>query len=100
MSGPKVVRVRTREERTAECLVMIDSLQAAIEQLEAFERHHDCSRTELSAKRATVLADLKSKVAAGLFEQVERTVPKERQNIIFVREEVERTVLETSCRCP
>jgi len=94
MSGPKVVRVRTREERTAECLGLIDRLQASIEQLEAFERHHDRGRPDVSSTRALLLADLKSRVAAGSFDEVERIVQKERDKMVFEREELERVILE------
>jgi hypothetical protein len=94
MSGPKVVRVRTREERTAECLALIDRLQASIEQVEAFERHHDRRRPDVCSTRALLLADLKSRVAAGSFDEVERIVPKERDKVIFEREELERVILE------
>jgi len=94
MSGPKVVRIRTREERIAECLTLIDRLQASIEQLEALERRHDRTRPDFSRNRIRLLDDLNAKVTAGSFDEVQRVAQTERDTVVFEREELERAIVE------
>jgi len=94
MSGPKVVRVRTREERAAECLVQIDGLRASIEQCEAFARHHECADTNSAQRRAALVLDLTRKLDAGAFDAVRRACEDEQVAVNFDREQLEREVLE------
>jgi len=94
MSGPKVVRVRTREERQAECLTLIDSLRAAIEGYEAFAGHHDLARPEEVSRRAQLLRSLQQSVAQGSFDRVESICAEEQAKLRFERDEIEREVID------
>jgi Mg2+ and Co2+ transporter CorA len=96
MSGPKVVHVRTREERVAECLSAIDNLRASIEQCEGFARHHDHDNTDRMRKRSALLNDLETRAHAGSFDAVLQTCAQMLAEVDFEREELERTVLESA----
>jgi hypothetical protein len=95
MSGPKVVRVRTREEREAECLSAIDNLRVAVEQCNAYAEQHDDSRsTDRMRKRASLLDDLTQKTRAGHFDSVLQICAQTLAEVSFERQELEREVLE------
>ena len=94
MSGPKVVRVRTREERVAECLSAIDNLRASIEQCERFARHHDHDNTDRMRKRSALLNDFETRAHAGSFDAVLQACAQTLAEVDFEREELEREVLE------
>jgi hypothetical protein len=94
MSGPKVVRVRTREERVAECLSAIDNLRAAVEQCERFAQCHDYDDADRIRERSALLDELESRAHAGSFNAVLRTCGQTLAEVNFEREELERKVLE------
>lgn len=93
MSGPKVVRVRTREELAAECNVLIDALLAASEDCEAFTLRHDLVDSDSIQRRKLLIEDLHRKVAAGEFDTVRRTCQIEIAAVGSEREHVEDEVL-------
>ena len=94
MSGPKVVRVRTREERVTECLSAIDNLRAAIEQCERFAQCHDYDDADHIRERSALLDELESRAHAGSFDAVLRACGQTLAEVNFEREELERKVLE------
>lgn len=87
MSGPKVVRVVTREERVATCTALLARLEAALQEWERVTRRSgNVTAADIQAMRARS-DELKRALAADRFDQIERTAPAETQ---FVQREQER----------
>lgn len=87
MSGPKVVRVVTREERVATCTALLARLEAALQEWErAARRSGTLTASDVQAMRARS-EELKKALAADRFDEVERAASTETQ---FVQREQER----------
>jgi hypothetical protein len=89
MSGPKVVRVRTREELATECHTLIDTLRAEIEHCEVFARAHDFIDSAASQRRSALVQELIRRVDAGDFEAVRRACQAEAASIRAERQHIE-----------
>lgn len=86
MSGPKVVRVVTKEERIATCEKLLAQLQAALDDWEAVARRCAVSDTDLQRMRAREVG-LRAALATDRFDEIERNTNTE---TLFVRGDIER----------
>lgn len=87
MSGPKVVRVVTREERVATSTALLARLEAALQEWERVARRSGTlTSADIEAMRARS-EGLKQALAADRFDAIEREAPRETQ---FVQREQER----------
>ncbi|HEY5759037.1 MAG TPA: hypothetical protein VIU34_24595 [Steroidobacter sp.] len=86
MSGPKVVRIVTREERVATCSGLLGRLESALQDFErAARRNGALTEADVQNMRSRY-EQLKQALAADRFDEVERVAPIE---IDFVRREQE-----------
>lgn len=77
MSGPKVVRIVTREEIIATCLGLIAALEAAVEQWHSVgERNDVVDATDITQARARVEA-MRTLLAEDKFTELQKRVPAE-----------------------
>lgn len=72
MSGPKVVRVVTREELLARALDQIAALERAIERFAAFGRRHDINLVSEIAAHRNAIAELRALTNAGAWNVIAR----------------------------
>jgi len=90
MSGPKVVRVVTREERIDTCETLLRQLDAAISSLKKTAKRFDDTKAhelvEMTQRRST----LRELVANDRFDEAEQSI---RQEIAFYQAEKERTIV-------
>ncbi|WP_293858872.1 hypothetical protein [Steroidobacter sp.] len=87
MSGPKVVRIVSREERIATCSGLLGRLESALQDFErAARRAGTLTEADVQNIHARHL-QLKQALAADRFDEVERAVPTE---IEFVQREQQR----------
>ena len=93
MSGPKVVRVRSREELADQCYAMIDLLRVSVQECEAFSRHHETLDEASVRRRAGVVAELIAQTGAGAFDAVRKRCASEQEHVQFERAELERKIV-------
>lgn len=87
MSGPKVVRVITREERAAICVGLLARLQAALEEWERVgKRNNTITDHDLKQMRARC-QEFEKALAADKFDYLRRRIPAD---ITFVQEDQEK----------
>jgi hypothetical protein len=93
MSGPKVVRVRSREELAAECFALIDGLRVSIEQCQSFARHHEAYDEESARRHAALLAELVAQTEVAAFDTVRRRCAETQDSVQFEHEALEGKVV-------
>jgi hypothetical protein len=98
MSGPKVVRVRTRAEIAAECAHMVDELEELVNRYKDFVAEHRVVADEVLARLGKSVPDLKSKIESGEFDNVRRSCGREMAAVQGELESVEREVLERATK--
>ena len=87
MSGPKVVRIVTREERIATCQGLLARLEAALSEWERVGRRNETVSEEDIRNMRARYAKLNEALAADRFDEIEREGTREMQ---FVQDDQER----------
>ncbi len=86
MSGPKVVRVVTREEILAICEGMLARVDAALSEWQRVGRRNDCLEEGAIAAAEARRADLARMIAADRFGDLQKAAPREEA---FLRQDIQ-----------
>jgi hypothetical protein len=87
MSGPKVVRIVTREEILAICEAHIARVEAAISEWIRIGRRNDCTTEDEEAAATRKIATFRGLLAANRFGDLQKKAPAE---IAFLHEDMQR----------
>jgi hypothetical protein len=91
MSGPKVIRIVTREEVEANCRAQLRALDTILAQLQRCAKQHDAWNSDYAAKLESRRKGLDRLLESHRWSDVQKQVPIE---ISFLREEMERITTE------
>jgi hypothetical protein len=95
MSGPKVVRIVTREEIIAICKDHLAQLEASLQQWERIGRRNEVVGDKEVERARTRHAKLRALLAADRFTELQKQVPEE---IAYLQSDTERRLAEAASR--
>jgi hypothetical protein len=93
MSGPKIIRVVTREELLARALDQIATLERAVERYSRFGRSHDVNLSAEIAAHRNAIAELKALTQTNAWETIARRSTDIARTVEHARKDLEGTLI-------
>ena len=95
MSGPKVVRIITREEIIASCKDRLAQLESAVRRWEAIGKRNNVIRVNDIERTRARQAQLQALLAADKLSELQRQVPEE---IAYLKDDMDKRLAEAASR--